>query len=119
MKECGYLKNDFNRLNKEFKNILIQWNEEYIDQIKNQEKAVIERFLDKLMEQYFAVMFEDVRHERSLNLPLSLRDPDIMRGSKFTDHEIDIMRKLALEKLHRHRILKEQVAMSFLESRLK
>ena len=71
------------------------------------------------MEQYFAVMFEDVRHERSLILPLSLRDPDILRGSKFTDHEIDFIRSLALGKLHRHRILKEHVAMSFLESGLK
>ena len=30
------------------------------------------------MEQYFAVMFEDVRHERSLIFLLSLTDPDIL-----------------------------------------
>ena len=29
------------------------------------------------MEAYFATMFEDVRHERSLILLLSLTDPDI------------------------------------------
>ena len=29
------------------------------------------------MEQYFAVLFEDVRHERSLLLLLSLTDPDL------------------------------------------
>ena len=42
------------------------------------------------MEQYFATMFEDVRHERSLILLLSLTDRDILRQSKFTDDEIEI-----------------------------
>ena len=70
------------------------------------------------MEQYFAVMFKDVRHERSLILLLSLTDPDILRQSKFTDHEIVIIKISALEKLHRQRILKEHVAMSLLESQL-
>ena len=51
-------------------------------------------------------MFEDVRHERSLILLLSLTDPDVLRQSKFTDDEIEIIRNLALEKLHRQRILK-------------
>ena len=50
---------------------------------------------------YVAVMFEDVRHERSLILLLSLTGPDILRQSKFTDYEIDITKNLALEKLHR------------------
>ena len=63
------------------------------------------------MEAYFASIFEDVRHERSLIILLSLTDPDILRQSKFTDYEIDIIKNLALEKLHRQRILKEDVAM--------
>ena len=67
------------------------------------------------MEQFFSALFEDVRHERSLILLLSLTDPDILRQSRFTDHEIDIIKNLALEKLHRQRILKEHVAMSLLE----
>ena len=67
------------------------------------------------MEQYFATMFEDVRHERSLILLLSLTDPDILRQSKFTDDEIEIIKNLALEKLHRQRILKEVAAMGLLE----
>ena len=46
-------------------------------------------------------MFEDVRHERSLIILLSLTDPDILRQSKFTDHEISILKDLALEKFHR------------------
>ena len=29
--ECGYLKNDFDSLNKELKNILLEQNDEYLD----------------------------------------------------------------------------------------
>ena len=53
------------------------------------------------MEAYFASIFEDVRHERSLIISLSLTDPDILSQSKFTDDEIDIIKNLALEKLHK------------------
>ena len=67
------------------------------------------------MEQYFATFFEDVRHERSLILLLSPVEPDILRQSKFVDHEIDILRNIALEKLHRQRILKETIALEILE----
>ena len=63
------------------------------------------------MEQYFATIFEDVRHERSLILLLNLVEPDILRQSKFTDHEIEISKNIALEKLHRQRNLKEIVAL--------
>ena len=48
-------------------------------------------------------------------LLLSLTDPDILRQSKFTDDEIEIIKNLALEKLHRQRILKEHIAMDLLE----
>ena len=67
------------------------------------------------MESYFATMFEDVRHERSLILLLSLVEPSILKQSKFTDNEIEIIKNLALEKLHRQRILKEHIAMDLLE----
>ena len=60
-------------------------------------------------------MFEDVRHERSLKLLLSLTDPDILKQGKFTDDEKNIIKSLALEKLHRQRILKEYHAVSLLE----
>ena len=63
-------------------------------------------------------MFKDVRHERSLILLLSLTDSDILRQSKFFDYEIEIIKNLALEKLHRQRISKEHIAMSLLESQL-
>ena len=67
------------------------------------------------MEQYFATIFEDVRHERSLILLLSLTYPGILKQSKFTDEEINLIKNLALEKLHRQRILKEYHAVSLLE----
>ena len=52
------------------------------------------------MEHYFAAMFEDVRHERSLTLLLSIVEPGIIRQSKLLDHEIEIIKNIALEKLH-------------------
>ena len=67
------------------------------------------------MESYFSNLFEDVRHELSLILLLSLTDPDILKQSKFTDNEIEIIKNLAPEKLHRQRILKEHIAMDLLE----
>ena len=51
------------------------------------------------MESYFSNLFEDIRHERSLILLLSLVEPNILKQSKFTDHEIEIIKNLALEKL--------------------
>ena len=67
------------------------------------------------MENYFANLFENIYYERSLILFLSLTDPDILKQSKFTDDEIEIIKNLALEKLYRQRILKEHVAMDLLE----
>ena len=66
------------------------------------------------MEAYFDRIFEDVRHERSLILLLSLVEPDILRQSKFSDHEIEIIKNIALEKLHRQRNLKEIIALELL-----
>ena len=67
------------------------------------------------METYFNTIFQDNRHERSLILLLSLVEPSILKQSKFIDHEIEIIKNLALEKLHRQRILKEQIALDLLE----
>ena len=67
------------------------------------------------MEACFSNLFEDIRHERSLIFLLSLTDSDILKQSKFTDNEIEIIRNIALEKLHRQRILKEVAAMDLLE----
>ena len=49
------------------------------------------------MDSHFSNLFEDVRHERSLILLLSLTDPDIFRQSKFTDDGIDIIKNLLLK----------------------
>ena len=67
------------------------------------------------MEAYFNTIFEDVRHERSLILLLSIVEPDILRQSNFLDHEIEINKNIALEKLHRHRNLKEILTLELLE----
>ena len=67
------------------------------------------------MEAYFATIFEDIRYKRCLVLFLSLLEPDILKQSKFTDHEIDIIKNISLEKLHRQRNLKGIVALDLLE----
>ena len=45
--ECGFLKGGFNFLYKEFKNILLELNEDYLDHVKSQEEALIEKILNK------------------------------------------------------------------------
>ena len=55
---------------------------------------------------YFCKPFEDVRQKRSLRLVLSLPDEAISKPTSFTDYEITIMKNLAVEKLHRQRVLK-------------
>ena len=70
------------------------------------------------MEAYFNTIFEDVRHERSLILLLSLTDPNILKQSKFNDHEIEIIKNIALEKLFRQKNLKEIVALDLLEKQI-
>ena len=67
------------------------------------------------MEAYFNTILEDVRHERSLILLISLVEPDTLKQSKFTDHEVDIIKNIALEKLQRQRNLKEIIALDLLE----
>ena len=47
LKEIGYSSNDINLLNLEFKNILIQEFDGYLDYIKDQEESIIERILNK------------------------------------------------------------------------
>ena len=68
------------------------------------------------MEAYFnSKTIEDVRHERSLILLLSLVESSILKQSKLTDHEIEIINNLALEEVHRQRILKEHIALVLLK----
>ena len=67
------------------------------------------------MEQSFATMFKNIRQERNLILLLSLTDPNKVKQSEFTDHEIKIIKSLSLEKLHRQRNLKKYVAVFLVE----
>ena len=50
------------------------------------------------MENYFISLFEDVRHERSLILLLSLTDEGILKQSGFTSNEIKIIQKYSFRK---------------------
>ena len=45
--ECGFVKADFNNQRLEFRNILLEQNENYLDYIKDQEESIIKRTLDK------------------------------------------------------------------------
>ena len=67
------------------------------------------------MEHYFNTIFEDIRYEGALRILLSLVEPSILKQSKFTHHEIDTIKNIALDKLHRQRNLKEIVALYLLE----
>ena len=42
-------------------------------------------------------MFEDIRHESSIKLLLSLVEPDILKQSKLTDDEIFIAKILLMK----------------------
>ena len=44
LQECGFLMSDINSLNKEFKNILTEQNDEYLSFNKNEEESLIEDF---------------------------------------------------------------------------
>ena len=63
------------------------------------------------MENYFISLFEDIRHERSLILLLSLTDEGILKQSGFTNEEVKIIRNIALEKVQRQKMLKEYYAL--------
>ena len=67
------------------------------------------------MEAYFNTIIEDIRCERSLIFLLSLFEPSILHQSKFTDHEIEIIKNIVLQKIHRQKNLKEIVALDLLE----
>ena len=45
--EVGFSLRDINRLSIEFKNILIEQHEEWLDYIKNEEESILEKFLNK------------------------------------------------------------------------
>ena len=67
------------------------------------------------MEAFFDTIFEDIRYERCLLLLLGLVEPSILKQSKFTDEEINIIKDIALQKLHGQRNVKEILALNLLE----
>ena len=52
------------------------------------------------MKAFFSTKFEDFRRERPFMILLTLTETDIRRQSKFTYQEINILKNVALEKLH-------------------
>ena len=45
--KVGFNKNNRNQLSLEFKNILLEQNDEYLDYVKNEEESVVEKILSK------------------------------------------------------------------------
>ena len=104
-------KNDINRLCREFLKNILQQNGEYLDFIEDQEESIIESILKQILEQIFTAMFEDVKHVGTLVLLLSLTDPEKIKQSKVTDHEIN-KKKSSFRKITRTEIIKKKVAVS-------
>ena len=67
------------------------------------------------MDNYFSNSFEIIKFDRPLIFLLSLTDPDILRRSKYTDHEVVIIKNLAFDKKHRQRTLKEYILLDQLQ----
>ena len=47
LNEIGFSQRDINLLNLEFKNILMEGFEDYLDYINNEEESILEKFLNK------------------------------------------------------------------------
>ena len=47
LKEIGFSKDDINRLSIEFKNVILEEFEDYLSYIKNEEKSIHEKILNK------------------------------------------------------------------------
>ena len=93
----------------------MEQSEDCLDYNKNGKKLLLEKALSKWSEAYLATMLEGVKHEMSLIYLISLTNLGILKQSDFTEDEINMVKSFALEKLFRQRILKEYVAVSFIE----
>ena len=126
LNESGHLQNDFKRLHKVFLKKKLRnktrpiLNTEEIEKkyrktfSSNESVKHSLGFLNPINGKLFLNFLEDVRHVRSLILLLTLKDGGILRQAGFTDYEITII-KLASEKLHRQKFLKEDVAFQLSE----
>ena len=62
-------------------------------------------------------MFDDVRYEKTLTLVPRLTDEGILKQSGFTENEIKVIKKFALQKVFRQRSFKEGKAMELLDNK--
>ena len=62
------------------------------------------------MKNYFANIFEDVMHKRSLTILSSITDEGILRQRGFTGYKMNI-KKVPSRKFHRQKILREYIAL--------
>ena len=82
---------------------LYDQNKYYLGYMKDPEESINEKDLNEYVENYLAKMFDEILHERTTKLFLSLTDPDQIKQSKFTKHEKTI-KNSALEELLRQNI---------------
>ena len=75
---------------------------------------IIVTILNMFMEQCFSSLLEDIRYQISLILILSTTNLDLLKQSKFTADEINIIKNLAPENLHGQKCLKEYFALYLL-----
>ena len=64
---------------------------------------------------FFAILFEDVRHERLLIFLLPLTDEGIMKQTGFLYNQRNWVKVFALETLHEQKALKEHVALQLID----
>ena len=62
LNEVGFSERDIICLSEECKKLIIEKHEKYLDYVENEEESIIEKFLNKYLEQYFSNLFEDVKH---------------------------------------------------------
>ena len=96
-------KNEVNFFYVEFRKMLNEEKEDYLNYIKKEERSIVENVFKKQMDNFFAA-FEFVRHERSIILILSVTNPDISKQSRFMNHGIyrvkQMLQKNCMDKEH-------------------
>ena len=82
---------------------IISQTEVCFDYIEHQKESNLERIPENYSEEFFATLFKDVSHERSIILLLPLTAPDIFKQSQYTVLEINKIESLAIEKIRRQK----------------
>ena len=64
--------------------------------MRNQGKSIKQKtLLFTYVEKYFATFFESVKNELPIKVLLSITDPIVLKQTRFTEHETNIMKDLA------------------------